>query len=158
MSEIPTISDIERISPKFYISDTGCWVWTASKNNRGYATFKLRGVGVNTHRVTYAMFYGDVPAGLHIDHLCRTRNCVNPQHMEAVTHAENMRRAAPHNRKTHCKRGHEYTEGNTRLIKYQKGKTTLGFHRNCRTCSREKNSQRWYTEKALRADGVLQTP
>lgn len=98
-----------RIDPK-----TGCWNWTGSKARHGYGqTFK--GKKVAAHRAMYEMVHGNIPPGLEIDHLCRNKGCVNPAHLEAVTHTENVRRAMPHFtpwRKTHCKRGHALVEGN----------------------------------------------
>lgn len=72
---------------------------------------------VYAHRVAYAYAYGEIPAGLYIDHLCRNTFCVNPTHMEPVTHRENTLRgkspAALHAKVTHCPKGHAYDEANT---------------------------------------------
>lgn len=72
---------------------------------------------VLAHRYAYELLVGPIPEGLHIDHLCRVRLCVNPAHLEAVTCHENNRRStsptAVNAKKTHCPRGHEYTEENT---------------------------------------------
>ncbi len=73
----------------------GCWLWTAS-TREGYGYFGLgrRDEGmVDAHRFAYELLVGPIPAGLEIDHLCRVRRCVNPPHLEAVTSAENKRRA-----------------------------------------------------------------
>lgn len=66
----------------------GCWLWTASKTTGGYGQFN----GGAAHRFSYEYFIGRIPEGLHIDHLCRARGCVNPQHLELVTHKENVQR------------------------------------------------------------------
>lgn len=79
-----------------------CWIWTgAPDNSLGYARFKVRDAkgerdAVMVHRWSYEEVNGPIPDGLEIDHLCRVRNCVRPSHLEAVTHTENMRRAAPY--------------------------------------------------------------
>lgn len=96
-------------------AETGCWVFRGATTN-GYGVIGLgaRQDGVRQcHRVTYEHRHGAIPDGLHIDHLCRNRLCCNPDHLEAVTQAENNLRAARANRRTHCKHGHEFTAENT---------------------------------------------
>lgn len=90
-------SQLARFMPKFYVDEeTGCWVWTAAKAPSGHPGFCLgRPEGkrwVQAHRVSYEHFVGPIPEGLELDHLCVNPPCVNPAHLEPVTHAENMRR------------------------------------------------------------------
>ena len=82
------------------------------------------------HSFSYSYFVADIPRDYEIDHLCRVPACVNPDHLEAVTHLENVSRGkANYNKyKTHCKKGHEFTEENT----YKK----RGIYRDCRMCNR----------------------
>jgi hypothetical protein len=102
------------------------------------------------HRVSYELHKGPIPEGLVIDHLCRVRHCVNPDHLRAVTHAVNILagvgRGALHARKTHCVNGHEFTAENTRLCEG-------GRRRRCRTCDRV-SAQRCRGRRVHKAMGV----
>lgn len=75
---------------------TGCWRWIGNKTANGYGRFYFRGVEERAHRVSYRYFIGDLPAYTYrdgeLDHLCRNRACVNPTHLELVTHQTNIRR------------------------------------------------------------------
>lgn len=76
--------------------NSGCWLWIAALHERaGYGAFRYKGQARLAHRVSYEHFRGIIPAGLVLDHLCRTRCCVNPEHLEAVTLLENIRRGVP---------------------------------------------------------------
>lgn len=95
----------------------GCWLWVGSRDGNGYGLIR-NGRLVKAHRLSYEMHKGEIPDGMEIDHLCRVKACVNPAHLEAVTHRENMSRCpdtaqARLARRTHCKRGHEFTPENT---------------------------------------------
>src|ERR1700743_2238118 len=97
---------IENLSSKFLLGN-GCWNWTGSLTDAGYGRIRRKGFKEKlAHRILYEMVIGPIPAGLELDHICRNRSCVRPDHVEPVTHAENMRRAAVTSQWTHCSRGH----------------------------------------------------
>jgi hypothetical protein len=112
--------------------NSGCWLWTAGLNGEGYGAINVAGQIRPAHRVAYELFRGPIPEGLTLDHLCRVRCCVNPDHLEPVTRKENTLRgigaSAVHARKTHCKHGHAFTPDN---VYVRRGNT-----RDCRTCHR----------------------
>lgn len=122
------------------IGNGGCWRWKGAivgGENGGYGQFRVGDRRIVAHRVAYELLVGPIPEGLELDHLCRNRWCVNPAHLEPVTHLENMRRAPrwqDKNIKTHCIRGHEYTPENT----YVNKKTGA---RRCRMCMLRRSSK-----------------
>ena len=71
---------------------TDCWIWSGTLNNKGYGRVAIAGKGQYAHRAMYEQEVGPIPDGYEIDHLCRVRACINPAHLEAVTHSENLRR------------------------------------------------------------------
>lgn len=115
-----------------------CWIWTGTAAGAGYGHFYVGGGRKNrirtyAHRWSYEQTKGPIPAGLEIDHRCRVRRCVNPDHLEPATHAENQRRTAgnkhgPYDVGASCRQGHERTTENT-------GINGAGY-RFCRPCRR----------------------
>lgn len=129
---------------------TGCWNFTSTNKTTGYGRISWHGRSRDAHAISYLKHHGQVPDGLEIDHLCRNRGCVNPAHLEAVTHRENLARAgAPFSAhaalraRTHCRNGHEYTPGNTKII-------AATGRRKCRECLRAK--WRRYDQREAVAD------
>lgn len=113
---------------------SGCWLWTGATSQTGYGSVTVAGSTKIAHRVAHEGLVGPVPEGLELDHLCRVRNCVNPEHLEAVSHRENSLRSmspwAIRARRTHCPAGHPLSEGNLRRAVAREGR------RGCVTCAR----------------------
>ena len=107
------ISAIDRFWEKVIINPSSCWEWQGCLVE-GYGQFWDGQSLVYAHRFLYKQMIGEVPIGLQLDHLCRNRKCVNPDHLEVVTPKTNINRGICSNRiKTHCPQGHPYTEVNT---------------------------------------------
>jgi len=119
-----------------------CWTWTGRTDRDGYGRYGHR--GQMAHRIVWELLVGPIPTGLHVDHRCRNKLCVNPDHLEPVTPATNIRRTPPgmkgrgkgnrnqYTGATHCKRGHEYTEDNTAIVR---NPTSInGTRRQCLKC------------------------
>ena len=126
---------LERFWDKVEVQPNDCWIWTAYKDRYGYGSFKLKGKPIGAHRLAYQINKGEIPIDREIDHLCRNRACVNPDHLETVTHKINLLRgstiSAINIKKTYCPKGHEYNQKNTHVWR---------GHRFCRICD---NMRHW---------------
>ena len=124
--------------------DLGCWRWKGYILKTGYGSFG----SAPAHRVSYELFVGPIQPGYHIDHLCRTRACVNPYHLESVTQRENTLRSDSPNaiavRTNRCKRGHELVNP---VITSKTNPKKTG--RACRVCVNAYNRKKWH-ERASR--------
>jgi len=125
-----------KITSRMDVRDAGyltpCWISNRSEHTSGYTKLGIDGKTMLTHRVAYEEWRGDIPDGLVIDHLCRNRKCCNPDHLEPVTHRENLVRGetltAREAAQTHCLRGHAFDEVNTYRSPSKPG------IRECRAC------------------------
>lgn len=133
-----TIKDrlLDKISPE---PNSGCWLWDASLNSKGYGQIYYNGKPHLAHRISYMIYVGPIPIELELDHLCRVRSCVNPDHLEPVTHRVNSCRSPlirangeEWRSQTHCKNGHPFSGNN--LSYRDKAKR----HRRCKQCARER--------------------
>lgn len=127
----------DRFFSKVSVED--CWQWTGGKSPNGYGLFRPGGQQnqVSAHRAAWELLVGGIGPGLEIDHLCKNRACVNPDHLQPVTSWINcMRSASPPSSnflKLECPRGHRYGDTNTRVYR---GK------RHCRACDRDRSARR----------------
>jgi len=92
---IPFVPWTRLIGKYTVVERTQCWLWAGAKNRNGYGVLYFDGKSYAAHRVSYVHFKGQIADDRELDHLCREPACVNPDHLEAVTHAENLRRAVP---------------------------------------------------------------
>lgn len=133
----------ERFWPKV-LKTEGCWEWQGVRNHLGYGhVHDLDRVKRMAHRVSLELAGVEIPEGYDVDHLCRNPPCVRPDHLEPVTHAENMARApwgAPdfQRAKTHCPAGHEYNAENTHVGPGKRGTV----QRICRACKRKTDARK----------------
>lgn len=115
-----------------------CWTWNGAKDAYGYGVVTRSDRCYKVHRLTYAAHFGPIPDDRQIDHLCRVRECCNPNHLEAVDQRTNLLRgagpSAKHAAKTHCVRGHEFNAENTIIRK--------NGSRWCRACGRVRYLER----------------
>ncbi len=128
-SNLTTLERFMRfVSPE---PNSGCWLWMGAAQPREYGLFSVGCEAMLAHRVCYELFKGPIPEGLELDHKCRVHCCVNPDHMEPVTHQVNCKRGLQGDLYipiTHCKHGHELAGDN--LGWYPSG------YRRCLACTR----------------------
>lgn len=124
--------------------NSGCWLWTGASHPSGYGQIVWKGRVRVAHAVAFESIVGDTPRGLVLDHLCCTKSCVNPAHLEPVTFGENIRRGtsctATNARKTNCPAGHEYSEENIAIANRSS--------RRCVECVRIRSRRRRAAAKA----------
>ncbi|MGI9297058.1 MAG: HNH endonuclease signature motif containing protein [Gammaproteobacteria bacterium] len=128
----------DKISPE---PNSGCWLWLGYTQPNGYGQYRLPGKTQMAHRAAFRILVGEVPTGLDLDHLCRVRCCVNPNHLEPVTRSVNLKRGKSHGGrayKTHCKRGHPLLGDNLKLVP---------GGRECRACRRIHDKQKYLRKK-----------
>lgn len=112
---------------------TGCWLWTGTRTSGGYAIGNWPLTDDSSlHRTVYEALVGPIPPGMYLDHLCRARHCINPEHLEPVSPRENVLRGLSSGLKTHCAKGHLWTPDN---IQWRMCENPP--RRKCKTCYEE---------------------
>lgn len=120
------------------LSLDGCWQWGGYVQNAGYASFSTSRETILAHRWSYRYFVGKIKAKMTLDHLCRNKLCVNPDHLEQITRTQNIQRAglagvALHeSKKLYCSKGHSYQEHG---VRYKNGHTAYGTPKYARRCT-----------------------
>lgn len=121
---------------------SGCWIWTGALSTKGYGRYGIKNRTYAAHRVVFEIFREGIPENMQLDHLCRNRQCVNPDHLEIVSNRENTLRGinfiARNAKATHCPQGHEYNSDNTYLSKY-----ISTISRRCKMCLRDRRIERY---------------
>lgn len=117
---------------------TQCWNWIGGKCFGGYGVIRIDNQQIGVHIFFYEYFKGKLPENQVPDYICSNKGCINPDHLEAVTQSENVRRSHQRFPKTHCINGHPYTDKNTY-------KVLKSGYRKCRICCKE--SKRKYLER-----------
>jgi hypothetical protein len=140
-----TLERLFRFLPKVKMSAANpdeCWEWQGYKDRRGYGWIKYKKENKNfaVHRLAYEHWCG--PITHEIDHVCKNHSCLNPRHLEDVTHAVNMRRHFNHLDSNVCVRGHELTPDNVRPYTNANQKARTAPLRLCRECGREDTRRR----------------
>lgn len=123
---------VEDVLHSIILREDGCWDTAREPGADGYRQISISGVNWYVHKLVYEVLRGTVPDGLDLDHLCRYRGCCNPDHLEPVTRQINCRRGQTGlnmSSKTHCPKGHPYSDQNTYLYRGS---------RSCRECGRLK--------------------
>ena len=114
--------------------NTGCWIWLAQTDKHGYGRFFIDGAKTTAQRASWLIYRGTIPDGLEIDHKCKLRCCVNPDHLQPLSKPANLAQRA-FAKKDSCPKGHPYSGDNLSITKNGNGKVA----RRCRICTRERN-------------------
>lgn len=132
------LRDVARVYRQIDFSGD-CHIWKGTTAGNGYGTAFFNGKAERAHRITFMVQIGPIPEGMELDHLCRNTLCVNPRHLEPVSHRENMQRGS-WSQRTNCPQGHPYDAKNTI---WRRGT------RKCRECDKRRKREDWYRKYTL---------
>jgi hypothetical protein len=132
---------LKRFEEKYIpVTESGCWLWIAALNDKGYGQLSTGKKVEYAHRLSFEWFKGAIPYSMEIDHLCRVRCCVNPDHLEAVTRRQNQHRgigfAGLNARKVACLNGHAFTPENTYYYRIPSGRGRM-----CLACAKARRQR-----------------
>lgn len=134
---------IARFTSKYLVVGN-CWVWQSPLDRDGYGSFHFARKTRRAHRAAWFLYRGPIPAGMVVNHVCKNRACVNPQHLELLTARENalqdsLSPASLNARKTHCPKGHPFDR-------------VYGKQRYCSVCEGAKSKRlraKWNAEDTI---------
>lgn len=139
---------LRKFISKMEVHESGCWIWMASKNKKGYGRCGLEGLPYLAHRASYELHIGQIPAKSYVLHSSDNPSCVNPEHLYIGDQFDNMRDRRERGRakngntdKTHCPKGHPYSGQNLKIV------STTG-HRRCRICNNERCKKYYHLRKS----------
>lgn len=138
---------MDKVSPE---PNSGCWLWMGALGRDGYGqtSFPYLSKSRRAHRISWELFRGEIPKGMVLDHLCRVHSCVNPDHLQVVTSAENIKRGfrdRAHKKPDCCTKGHPYDAENTYFYGIKREK------RGCKACRRKNVSNFWKRKRTASA-------
>lgn len=126
------------LSERYEVDERGCWLWLGATNSAGYGIITVDDKEVRAHRYAFEHVTSTrIPPGMSLDHLCGRKRCINPSHLEPVTHRENIQRH--HRKKTNCVRGHPLSGDNLYI--------TPAGRRKCRACDRIRSHNYYHYNK-----------
>ena len=123
-----------RFMARVEIRENGCWYWLGAINKTGYGVSSIDGQKTLAHRAFWIFENGQVPEGMDLDHLCRNRACINPEHLEVVTRSVNLRRGFE---ARGCRNGHKFNNEDFSIVHRSDGTT----ERRCKVCHRANNKR-----------------
>lgn len=125
---------------------SGCWLWSGCADRAGYGKASYKGKSFLAHRMTFVLNGGTLIDGMDIDHKCKVRGCVNPDHLQQITHLENINMTTRNGNqfKTHCPKGHPY-DGDNLVVRVR---ANGGINRLCRQCERKRSLAGYYRSKS----------
>lgn len=137
----------ERFHGRYIVSENTCWEWQGSRSPEGYGRIGTPIGPVYAHRVSYEIHHGPIPEGRVVDHICNNRCCVNPAHLQAITHRQNVLRGEAPNVLIHwtghCSNGHDLSDPRHAYRRPDNGAVV------CRTCNRERGRARYWAQRKV---------